>query len=90
MPQPASHVTRTRAAIAAMCDAYERVTACLTEYNALGGSEAVAEHWLDAEGQPRSDVDITHAEYVAAVASMQTIAQLVVQGHNTNLYKVKG
>jgi hypothetical protein len=94
MSQPTSHVVRTRAAITRLTDAFEGVTSCLREYESLGGADGVLPHWQtrDAEGHvvDRTDLDVTHPQYVDAIASIQAIQGLVAQGHSTNLYRVKG
>jgi hypothetical protein len=94
MSQPTSHVQRTRAALSRLTDAFEGVTSCLREYDSLGGANGVLPHWQtrDAEGQviDRTDLDITHGQYVDAIASIQAIEALVAQGHSTNLYRAKG
>jgi hypothetical protein len=91
MSQPASHVARTRAAITRFTAAVEELQGCASEYVALGGQSGVDDHWLEEDGvTPRTDLDLTLAEYVSAVSSIDAVITLLGQGHSTNLYRAKG
>jgi len=100
MSQPASHIRETREAIGDLTGSFEKVVAKLGEYAALGGADAVRAFWQDAnpDGTPKVDedgnpvfrnLDITHQQYVDALASIQAFRDLANAGHATNLYKVK-
>lgn len=91
MANASSFVTQTRQQITAFMNAYEDLVSRGNEYAALGGETFVEDHFLDSEGQPRTDLDITQAEFVAAVASIDAVMTLMInQFHRVNLYKAKG
>lgn len=91
MSQPAQHIARTRAAITRLCDAAEHLRGCLSEFEWLG-SEAVEDHWLDSEGEPRTDLDLSAAEYLAAVQAGGSILTYINSNANLGgpLYRAKG
>jgi hypothetical protein len=85
MANAAAYVAVTRRRIGDFMAAVEQLNAALSEYNALGGSGFTDDHWLDEQGAPRADLDITAAQFVDAVASIQAVQALLAQGHATNL-----
>lgn len=92
MAQPASHIARTRAAVARLTDAFEVLIGCLGEYQWLEVTPGtVGAFWKNPDGTDRTDVDITEAEYTAAVQSAAAIRDFINGGgHGEHLYKVKG
>jgi hypothetical protein len=90
MANVSSFVTQTRAQITAFLNAYEDLASRVDEYNAIGGSGVLGEHFDDEQGVPRTDLDLTKQEFVDAIVSIGAVSTLMGQGHNTNLYKAKG
>jgi len=91
MSQPSAHISRTRQAITQGTDAFEQLQACANEYTALGGSAGVAPFWFQADGvTPRTDLDITHDEYVAAIAVILALGTTIGPANSSSLYRCKG
>ncbi len=90
MANASTYVAQTRGRIGALMAAVESVNAALNEYTALGGADFTGDHWLDEQGQPRDDLDLTAAQFVDAIASLQAVIALLDTGHATNLYRAKG
>jgi hypothetical protein len=95
MPQPQTHIDRTRAAITRLCNVFEDVISCTSEYSMLGGEPGVKAYWENPDGSPIVR-DITHDQYIAAIQVVLSL-QGMVNTSPTNdpppaaaLYAIKG
>lgn len=89
MAQPSSYIGRLRTELRELLDAWEQVKARLDEHDALGGAAFLAPYFLDAQGQPRTDLDVAAADVDAAVAVLKAVHAAVTQ-HGPSLYKLRG
>jgi hypothetical protein len=58
------------------------------QYVALDLGTELVDHTEGNPGDFDGNADITKAEFIAGIASVDAINDLFVQGHNTNLYKL--
>jgi len=63
--------------------AVHRLRAIQTQYNALDLGSIITDADMPAES------GLTAADVIAAMSSIAAVEALLVQGHNTNLYKLK-
>jgi len=89
MAQPSSYLGRLRSELRELLDAWEVVKARLDEHDALGGAAFLAPFFLDADGNPRKDLDVTAADVDAAVTVLKAVHAAVTQ-HGPSLYKLRG
>ena len=91
MAQPQQHIARTRAFITAATNAFEDLQAAGNEYTALGGSAGIKPFFFQADGvTPRTDLDITEAQYDAAMTVILGLGAAIGPANSSALYKVKG
>ena len=84
MAQPAQLVGDHRAANDRLLDAMDELAAIRQRWDALGGVEFVAPFF---EANPT--YDFTADDMATALSSAQAIADLLAQGHGTNLNRVR-
>lgn len=95
MPQPQTHIDRTRAAITRLCNVFEDAISCTSEYAMLGGEPGVRSYWENPDGSPIVR-DITHDQYIAAINVVLALQGMVNAGHDdvpppaAALYAIKG
>lgn len=77
-------ISRYRQQVTTWLNALEDLLALKNQYTALDYGNTLTEE--DLAG---ANSDLVLADLPAAVSSIDTIATLVGQGHNTNLYKLK-
>jgi hypothetical protein len=96
MPQPQTHIDRTRAAITRLCNVFEDVISCTSEYTMLGGEPGVKSYWMNPDGSPITGRDISHDQYIAAINVVLALQGMVNTGQNdapppaAALYAIKG
>ena len=91
MAQPSQHIQRTRAAITQATNAFEQLQAVANEFTALGGSAGIASYWFQADGvTPRTDLDISAAQYEAAMTVILGLGTSIGPANSAGLYKCKG
>lgn len=89
MAQPATLVERVRAQVTRTLDELLKLRSLsLDEYNALGGATFVEPYFEDAQGNPRTDLDITHQQFIDGIASAQKLTDVAI-GDKTNLFVLK-
>jgi hypothetical protein len=89
MAQPSSYLGRFRSELRDLLDAWEIIKARLDEHDALGGPAFLSPFFLDADGNPRKDLDISAADVDAAVTVLKAVHAAVTQ-HGPSLYRLRG
>jgi hypothetical protein len=84
MAVDADWISRYRAATTAWLTALEDLNALREQYDALDYGST-----LPPEAFEGANSDITPADLVAAVGSVESLNTTFESGHNTNLYKLK-
>jgi hypothetical protein len=90
MASASALIQSIRQATRELLDSYEELKALRGEYDAVGGETFINSHFLDGQGQPRTDLDITKVELLNALTSANAIRLFIEDNfHHTNLYKLK-
>lgn len=66
----------------------EEAQAIKAELASLGGAahENVTGYFLDENGNARTDLAVTHAEFVAVHTTANALVSSMASGHGTNIY----
>lgn len=89
MASASSFVGEIRAFARAVTNVTDSGTAIKAKWDALGGTASIAAHFLDSEGNPRTDIDITQDEIVAVITTINNLDAFMGAGNGTNLYKAQ-
>lgn len=66
-------VSKIQTQLSALQTVRSQLWALQEEYTAKGGQTFIREHFLDAEGQPRTDLDITEAAVVTGMFAVSEV-----------------
>jgi len=71
-----------------MAEILERAQSIKAEAMALGGVDAPAiqAHFVDENGDPRTDWALTHAQFSALFTTANALTTAMSSGHGTNIY----
>lgn len=79
MAQPSAFVDRYRTQVTKTMEELLKLKSMSgDEYEALGGSAFVAPFFKDADGKPRTDLDITQEAFEGGIASAQKLTAIAV------------
>ena len=71
-----------------MAEILERAQALQSEIASLGGvsAQSVQDYFLDENGDPRTDLALTHAQFSALFTTAGALVTAMGSGHGTNIY----